>query len=226
MTRQRTKHIVYSILLLFPILSAVTKHQSGEFMYIAPYMTTLKNKKTGNNKDIHVNKKYRTLTFRLDENISNKLEDEAGSRQISLNALTNQVLHRFVEWDRYEQKTRMIPVTMPILMELLNRITKEEIENIAKTVGKNTVEEITLFVKKKMDVDSFVSWYLERMESCSVIVEDKDDESHKMYILRHELGYNWSLLHKTILESVFSQRLNIPIETQISNGTLAFRFRK
>jgi hypothetical protein len=195
-------------------------------MYIAPYMTTLKNKKTGNNKDIHVNKKYRTLTFRLDENISNKLEDEAGSRQISLNALTNQVLHRFVEWDRYEQKTRMIPVTMPILMELLNRITKEEIENIAKTVGKNTVEEITLFVKKKMDVDSFVSWYLERMESCSVIVEDKDDESHKMYILRHELGYNWSLLHKTILESVFSQRLNIPIETQISNGTLAFRFRK
>jgi hypothetical protein len=64
------------------------------------------------------------------------------------------------------------------------------------------------------------------MKSCSAIVEDKDDESHIMYILRHELGYNWSLLHKTILESVFSQRLNIPIETQISNGTLAFRFRK
>jgi hypothetical protein len=55
-------------------------------------------------------------------------------------------------------------------------------------------------INVRIDVDSFVSWYLERMKSCSIIVENNDIESHKMYILRHELGYNWSLLHKTILE--------------------------
>jgi hypothetical protein len=226
MVRQGTKHIIYTILLLLPILSAVTKHQTGEFNYIGPYITTLKNNKTRNRENIHVKKKFRTLTFRLDESIANKLDDEAKSRQVSLNALTNQILHRFVEWDRYEQKIRIVPVTTPVLMEFLNRMTREEIENIAKTVGKNTVEEITLLVKKRLDVDSFVSWYLERMKSCSVIEEDNDNETHKMYILSHELGYNWSLLHKTILESVFSQKLNVPLETQISNGTLAFRFRK
>ena len=147
-------------------------------------------------------------------------------RQVSLNAITNQALHRFVEWDRHEQRTRMVPVTAPVIRELLDRMTAEEIERIARTLGKNTVEEITLLVKKKVDVDSFVSWYLERMKSCSVVVEDDDDEIHKTYILSHELGYNWSLLHKTILESVFSQRLNVPLETQISSGTLAFRFRR
>jgi hypothetical protein len=226
MIKQDIKHTIYLILLAIPILSAVTKHQTGEFIYLGPYITTFKNTKR-NREDSHVKKKFRTVTFRLEEDIASQLEDEAKSRQVSLNAMTNQALHRFVEWDRHEQRIQMIPVTKPILMELLNKMTPGEIENIAGTVGKNTVEEITLVVKKRVDVDSFVAWYLERMKSCSVIVEDNDNnESHKMYIIRHELGYNWSLLHKTIIESIFSQKLNIPLETKISNGTLAFRFRK
>ena len=222
---QDVKRTVYLILLLIPILSAVTKHQTGEFIYLGPYITTFKNRRKLNGENFHFKKKFRTLTFRLDENVVNRLEDEASIRQISLNALTNQVLLRFIEWGRYEQKTKMVPVSMSILNELLGRITREEIENIAKTVGKNTAEEITLFVKKSMNVESFVSWYLERMKSCSVIAEDNDNET-QMYILSHDLGYNWSLLHKTILESVFSQRLNVPLETHISNGTIAFRFKK
>ena len=226
MMAEGIKHTVYLILLLIPILSAVTKHQTGEFIYLGPYFTMFRSRRKLNGDDFRLKKKFRTLTFRLDENVVNQLEDEARIRQISLNALTNQILHRFIEWGRYEQKTKMVPVTMPILNELLRKMTREEIENIAKTVGKNTVEEITLLVKKKVDVDSFVSWYLERLKSCSVIVEGDDGESYKTYILSHELGYNWSLLHKTILESVFSQRLNIPLETQISSGTLAFRFRR
>ena len=226
MTPKVIRHAIYFILLLIPILSAVSKHQTGEFIYLAPYMTTLKNNKNRNKEHDPTKKKFRTLTFRLDEDIANQLEEEAKHRQVSLNAITNQALHRFVEWDRHEQRTRMVPVTAPVIRELLDRMTAEEIERIARTLGKNTVEEITLLVKKKVDVDSFVSWYLERMKSCSVVVEDDDDEIHKTYILSHELGYNWSLLHKTILESVFSQRLNVPLETQISSGTLAFRFRR
>ncbi|HEU4443617.1 MAG TPA: hypothetical protein VFR94_02970 [Nitrososphaeraceae archaeon] len=225
MMAEGINHTVYLILLLIPILSAVTKHQTGEFIYLGPYFTTFKSRRKLNGEDFRLKKKFRTLTFRLDENVVNQLEDEARIRQISLNALTNQILHRFIEWGRYEQKTKMVPVTMPILNELLRKMTREEIENIAKTVGKNTVEEITLIVKKSLNVESFVSWYLERMKSCSVIVEDNDNET-QMYILSHDLGYNWSLLHKTILESVFSQRLNVPLETQISNGTIAFKFRK
>ena len=225
MMAEGIKHTVYLILLLIPILSAVTKHQTGEFIYLGPYFTTFKSRRKLNGEDFRLKKKFRTLTFRLNENVVNQLEDEARIRQISLNALTNQILHRFIEWGRYEQKTKMVPVTMPILNELLRKMTREEIENIAKTVGKNTVEEITLIVKKSLNVESFVSWYLERMKSCSVIVEDNDNET-QMYILSHDLGYNWSLLHKTILESVFSQRLNVPLETQISNGTIAFKFRK
>ena len=225
MMAEGINHTVYLILLLIPILSAVTKHQTGEFIYLGPYFTMFRSRRKLNGDDFRLKKKFRTLTFRLDENVVNQLEDEARIRQISLNALTNQILHRFIEWGRYEQKTKMVPVTMPILNELLRKMTREEIENIAKTVGKNTVEEITLIVKKSLNVESFVSWYLERMKSCSVIVEDNDNET-QMYILSHDLGYNWSLLHKTILESVFSQRLNVPLETQISNGTIAFKFRK
>lgn len=69
--------------------------------------------------------------------------EEAEHRQVSLNAISNQALDRFVKWYRHEQRTRMVSVTAPVLKELLDRMTVEEIENIAKTVGKNTVDNIT-----------------------------------------------------------------------------------
>lgn len=66
---QDVKRTVYLILLLIPILSAVTKHQTGEFIYLGPYITTFKNRRKLNGENFHFKKKFRTLTFRLDENV-------------------------------------------------------------------------------------------------------------------------------------------------------------
>ena len=55
-------------------------------------------------------RKSRSITFRLDTNVIEELQREADEGEFSLNILVNHVLRRYVEWDRYEKKLRMIPV--------------------------------------------------------------------------------------------------------------------
>ena len=55
-------------------------------------------------------RKTKSITFRLDTMVIEELQREANQGEISLNVLVNQVLRRFVEWDRYENKLGMIPI--------------------------------------------------------------------------------------------------------------------
>ena len=65
-------------------------------------------------------KKQRTITLRVDEDIINELYKQSDTDTISVNSLVNQVLKRYVEWSRYEDRSSMIPVAASILKELFD----------------------------------------------------------------------------------------------------------
>ena len=66
-------------------------------------------------------KKSRSVTFRLDLKVIDELQTEADNMEISLNVLVNQVLKRYAEWDRYENKIGMMPVPRVILSHLVDK---------------------------------------------------------------------------------------------------------
>jgi hypothetical protein len=222
---------LHVLVILVPLVFAVGQCYKTDFLGMIP-------SKAHNNNNGYINrngsngKSSSAMTLRVDKEIVDKLRSEANNKGMSLNALTNQALHRYVEWNTFEQGSGMVPVSAPVLVELLNRISEEEIINIAKTVGKNTARDLTLLVKGTMDVDSFICWFLARMKNCSVITENKENvygeiwnnnNNNRIYVLKHALGYKWSLFHKTVLESVFYEILGLPIETHISDSTLMFK---
>ncbi len=71
--------------------------------------------------NIYQSKKTRSVTFRLDSKVIDEIQEEADNREISLNVLVNQVLKRYAEWDRYENKIGMMPVPKVILSSLIDR---------------------------------------------------------------------------------------------------------
>lgn len=62
-----------------------------------------KNDGNGGRRDGH-RARTTTMTFRVCVNLIGKLREEAENREISLNALVNQIFKRYVEWDSYEPK--------------------------------------------------------------------------------------------------------------------------
>jgi hypothetical protein len=174
------------------------------------------------------NRKTTTITLRIDTDIMQSLYNKAGQDGISLNTLVNQILKRYVEWDMFGAKVGMIPLSKPVAKELFQRLSREDIIKMAKDVAKNAVYDIALFMKGgKMDPDLFVSWFLSRMKNCSEITKanvEESSESPHTYIIKHDLGENWSLYHKALLESIFNDMLARPIQINTTGSTLTLQY--
>jgi hypothetical protein len=165
-----------------------------------------------------------TMTFRLDENVINMLRVESERRHISLNSMINQILQRYAEWDMYESKVGLMSFLKPVAAELFKKRNKQEIIEIASSVGKNATNDAALFMKNKMDLDSFLSWLDVRMKNSSVEMSHTVEGNTHRYILKHDLGGNYSLFQKTVLELIFNDVLRKRIDCSFSDTILSFRF--
>jgi hypothetical protein len=163
------------------------------------------------------------MTFRLDENLIATLRSESERQYMSLNTMVNQIIQRFVEWDMYESKLGMVSFPRPVAIELLKKMNRQEVIALAMGIGKNAINDAALFMKNNMDLNSFLSWLEVGMKNSSVEIKHSIDESTQTYILRHELGLNYSLFYKTILESIFNDILGKHIDCSFSDNILSFK---
>jgi hypothetical protein len=122
------------------------------------------------------------MTFRFNENFMKKLKEDAEDHEISLNTLVNQIFRRYVEWDSYEPKVGMIPIAKPIVIQLFESISEDKIIEIATKIGRNAVKDIALFMKHRIDIDSFLEWFETRMKTASVEIshEKLDDKTSNL----------------------------------------------
>ncbi len=167
-----------------------------------------------------------TITFRLDTDTINKLRTESARHDTSLNTYVNQILKRYVQWDMFEPQAGIIPLSKPVVSELLANMSHDEITKLAKNVAKSAVQDIMLVMKGKIDLDSFLSWFETLMKKAFIEISHtvKDNDTHR-YIVKHNLGQNWALLIKSLLLIIFNDMLGIRIEIiNLSNTTLIFQF--
>ena len=166
-----------------------------------------------------------TMTFRLDESIMEVLRSESEKREISVNTIVNQILRRYTEWDMYEPKVGMIPIARPLVSALFEHLDEKAIIDIAHKVGKNAVRDIALFMKSTMDLQSFISWFEMRIKTSSIeFNHSRLANGRHTYVIKHDLGYNWSLYHKTILELIFNEILQRRIDISITPTTMMLAF--
>lgn len=171
-------------------------------------------------------KKTETMSFRLDSDILDKLRKESESQGVSLNVLANRIFSRYVEWDMFEPKVGMVPVAKPIINALFQKLSESETIELAKKVGQSIVSDIATFMKGSMDVDSFVSWFETRMRMSDFEINHSVKDGKYTYIIKHDLGYNWSLYHKTVLKLIFSDLLEKRIDVEINDRMMNLVFEK
>ncbi len=166
-----------------------------------------------------------TMTFRIDEGTMKVLRSESEKREISLNTIVNQILRRYTEWDMYEPKVGMIPIARLLVSALFEHMDEKEIVDMARKIGKNMVHDIALFMKSRMDLQSFLSWFEMRIKTSSIEFSHNVLENGRhIYVIKHDLGYNWSLYHKTILELIFNEVLQRRIDVTTTPTTMTLIF--
>jgi hypothetical protein len=168
-----------------------------------------------------------TKSFRLDEDVIRKISLQARNNNTSFNAEINSILRKYVDWDMLASKVGMIPIARPILSEIFQNImTKEQVIDLANNVAKNAIHEMVLFMKGNLTLELFLSWLITRMEHCSEVNYSIENTSPKpQLIFKHDLGENWSIYHKIIIEHIIHGMLKkYDVGIAISSTTISLCF--
>jgi hypothetical protein len=187
-------------------------------------------KSYGRNQDDKYGKTTGTtnITTRIDVDTLRELQDEAKRSGIALSSLTKQILTNYAKWDKFASKAGMIPVAKGVISEAFDRLSEEEVVQLATSVGKNALSDIILFMKGKIDLDSLFSWlelWLKRNSTAGFSYIVKND-LHTC-IMKHDLGSKWSLYHKTVLQLMIREILRDSsiIEINTAENILVFKFK-
>jgi hypothetical protein len=174
------------------------------------------------------------MTFRIDSSVIDELQNESDTREISLNVLVNQVLKRYIEWDRYESKIGMMPVPKLMLSTLIDKAI-----NVAKSSGIKDVEryrddiikqaakiafdlmkDSVLYMKKQYSLWVVLAVLEEYMKVSGINADHKLEGSRKhVFVIQHELGENWSLFTKELLTLIFENLANVKAEFNVTPNT-------
>ncbi|HJS83190.1 MAG TPA: hypothetical protein VJ742_10200 [Nitrososphaera sp.] len=179
-------------------------------------------------------KKTRSVTFRLDSLVIDELQAEADNREISLNVLVNQVLKRYSEWDRFENKIGMMPVPKVILSSLIDKAIsvakssgikdvdryRDEIIKQAAQLAFGLMKDSVLFMKRQYNLWVVLSVLEEYMKVSGIKADHKLEGGRKhVFIIQHELGENWSLFTKELLALIFQNLANVRADINTTSNT-------
>jgi hypothetical protein len=189
-----------------------------------------------NEENVNDNKsgKTRSITFRLESSIIEELQSEAEYRETSLNVLINQILRRYSNWDRYENKMGMIPIPKVMLSGIMDEMLKigkdsgvEDVINFRDKLIKELsqtafafLKDSVLLIKKNYNLLVVLEVLEQYMKVVGINSDHKiEDDGKHVYVIQHKLGENWSLFIKEFLILVFENLGKVKVDISSTENT-------
>ena len=185
----------------------------------------------------HSKKSTRSVSFRLDSKVIDEMQREATQNEISLNVLVNQTLKKYTEWGRYEKKIGMMPVPKLMLSSLIDRAIeiakkngilndtniepyRDQIIKEAASTAYNLMKDAVLFMRKDYNLWTVLSVLQEYMKVSGINSDHQIESGRKhVFVIKHELGQNWSLFTKELLTQIFESLAQVRAEFRITPNT-------
>jgi hypothetical protein len=182
-------------------------------------------------------KSTRSITFRLDSKVIDEMQREANQNEISLNVLVNQTLKKYTEWGRYENKIGMMPVPKLMLSSLIDRAIeiakktgilndtnlepyRDQVIKEAANTAYDLMKDAVLFMRKDYNLWTVLSVLQEYMKVSGIDSDHRIESGRKhVFVIKHELGQNWSLFTKELLTQIFESLAQVRAEIRITPNT-------
>jgi hypothetical protein len=175
--------------------------------------------------DESASEKNKTVTFRIDKEVLDKIKSHATFERITLNALVNQLLAHAVDWDIVASKSGWVPVPKALLMSWFDKLDDKEILGIAEEKGKHVSRDMLFAMKGKYDVWEWISVLRGRAKAAGFSFTQIEDKNEVKFIMRHDMGIKWSKHFKTFYEAAFKE-LGCNVKFDLTENTIIYRLDK
>lgn len=166
----------------------------------------------------------RTVSFRIPEHIIKGIEKEAKTQLVSTNALINQILLQYENWDKFENRMEMYPIPKESLQHILTNLDELQRGELVDIIY-NSIRDWTLIAKKKFDIHSCLEVLENYCRMVGVSVEDTVSSGLHSFIIRHNLGRNASMLICELARKIFWDIVKIKVDTNLTNTTVIVKLQ-
>src|SRR5579885_2808006 len=129
-------------------------------------------------------KKIATITLRFENELIDRLQNEAKNHQVSANTLASQAIRRFLDWDIHQPRIGLVNLNKPVFVKIFGRLKKKDVEAMAK-IAKDEILDLALFMKGQIDVSSFISWFEMKMLNSSVQISHMTHNGVHTFVMKH-----------------------------------------
>jgi hypothetical protein len=152
------------------------------------------------------------------------LRKEAATRAISFNTLTNEILDKYVNFDRFMFNFELMVLHKRMLIRQFLELHDETIKSIGEGEGAAFPKQILTTTGRALNkqsmvyfVDTVVSRYQDYCRCERHTTGDKES-----FVLRHDLGAKWTEFLSAYLTSAFKSVLRQDITLEVGDQKLSF----
>jgi hypothetical protein len=155
-----------------------------------------------------------TRTFRLDKKWDAVLEEVAKSRNISVSALLNQIVLKFVFADRYYDAGLAVTLPNKTFSSMIARIKIDDMIELGHNTGVVIPEDRFTMRGLPRDYKSVIWFIREILDKYNGLFKCVYQETpqRNVLLLRHSLGKNWSYFLSNYMNALFKNLLDIEIK--------------
>ena len=158
-----------------------------------------------------------TRTFRLGEEWDKILEHEADMQGISVSALLQQIVRRYVCSERFIDQRSTLVINHNAFSSFLVKLSEDEIVESAELFGSIEPEEELLKRGLEFNFESII-WLLDEIYGRYAgwfVVDNYPSKAEIMLHLRHTLNMKWSMYVAGFVSSMFRTLLDIDLKPEI-----------
>ncbi len=172
-------------------------------------------------------KKTLLRTIRITHELEDILQRDAKFKRISVNALISSIMTKYAEWDRYRERFDAIVLNPRGLSAILESISDEKIEAIARELGSALSREFMLLLYKKIDLESYVEYLslLCRYGGFAHFEVEKEVRDYTITLL-HTYGQKWSTYLMSFVDEVMKTELSIVPRFEVKKNAVVIRIRE
>jgi hypothetical protein len=169
-----------------------------------------------------------TKSFRLDADVLESLEIESARRGTSVNSLTNQILRKWVNFDRFLQDFGTLTLSVHDFIRAINTLDDETLRMLASESGKRFPKDLILFTGQKNDLKTSVKFVetiiCDYMRWANYHSTPGDNEL--VITLRHNYGSKWSLALEAMLTSMFQTNASVIPRFTVTDSMVLMTIQK
>jgi hypothetical protein len=150
------------------------------------------------------------------------MRSEANQKDVSLNSLVIQIIKGHIGWHSNASKAGFTSVRRGFITRLMEKLSEQEVIDIAKQVAKDETKALVLLLRNKYDIESSidvmdnwikVSGYSYRHESSSTL---------HSYVIQHDMGRKMSLYLAEMYRYLFQEFNLKKVDFDVDDNTISF----